>query len=151
MGILHVRLHNANFLGFQLSQHQSFYPASSPFARTIQHPLLLPQAPSTSSPAMRTASTSGPVNMCRLLIHKYSCGHSKTDLAPCAGHRGGHCSGTTEKTVSHKEKCARCGKCSCSALPCSRPQHNTHRSKESTSADGTHPFLFFAGFNCESS
>ncbi|KAM0806424.1 hypothetical protein BDR22DRAFT_30840 [Usnea florida] len=62
---------------------------------------------------MRTSSTSGPVNMCRLLVHKYSCGHSKTDVAPCAGHRGGGCSGTTEKTVSHKEKCARCGKCWC--------------------------------------
>ena len=60
---------------------------------------------------MRTSSTSGPVNMCRLLIHKYSCGHSKTDVAPCAGQRGGGCPGTTEKTVTHKEKCARCGKC----------------------------------------
>lgn len=65
------------------------------------------------TPNMRTSTTSGPIDMCRLLIHKYSCGHSKTDVAPCAGQRGGGCTGTTEKTVSHKEKCARCGKCWC--------------------------------------
>ena len=74
---------------------------------------VLPSPQSYVISTMRTSSSSGPINMCRLLIHKYSCGHSKTDVAPCAGHRGGGCSGTTEKTVTHKEKCARCGKCQC--------------------------------------
>lgn len=102
------------------------HPWNADFCLQLLHPCFtVPSSQSPSRPfpsnyfasAMRTSSTSGPVNMCRLLVHKYSCGHSKTDVAPCAGHRGGGCSGTTEKIVAHKEKCARCGKCMCLHTP----------------------------------
>ena len=51
------------------------------------------------------------VNMCTDIIHKYTCGHTKKDKAPCAGKKSGGCKGQGVKTVTHSERCPQCGKC----------------------------------------
>lgn len=47
--------------------------------------------------------------MCIKVVHKYSCGHRLVETANCAYSKGGGCKGTSEKVVTHAEKCDKCG------------------------------------------
>jgi Fe-S-cluster-containing hydrogenase component 2 len=50
--------------------------------------------------------------MCIDVVHKYICGHTKKDQAPCAAKKSGGCKGQQgQKTISHSERCASCGSC----------------------------------------
>jgi len=43
--------------------------------------------------------------MCVKVEHKYSCGHSETQKAPCADSKAGGCKGESKRTVQHAGKC----------------------------------------------
>ena len=80
-------------------------PQSSRFARRPYFYTI------SSTEKMCIRDQQGLLNMCTDVIHKYTCGHTKKDRAPCAGARGGTCKGTSQKVISHSERCAACGKC----------------------------------------
>ena len=48
-------------------------------------------------------------NMCVRVQHKYGCGHSEIQKAPCADSKAGGCKGETSRVVQHSGNCPRCG------------------------------------------
>lgn len=48
------------------------------------------------------------LNMCNIIKHVYSCGHTLTEKAPCAGSKAGHCSGNSTRTKNWNHKCDSC-------------------------------------------
>ena len=62
--------------------------------------------PHSSGPTNTLPSTEALPEMCVEVHHKYACGCTKVQLAPCANSRAGGCKGLTTKTVAHGESCS---------------------------------------------
>ena len=62
--------------------------------------------PHSSGPTIALSSTEALPEMCVEVHHKYACGCTKVQRAPCANSRAGGCRGLTTKTVAHGESCS---------------------------------------------